>query len=173
MSFSNSYEIFFSEEEGRDNLVRLDGQRLRGQKRPMRVAPILFALPVAEVFDFVGKRLVQEEWDRLWSRAIQPDVHAPTPQALKPGFRPHSAHKKVREVELDPNSDQFRGGQQDQAAGHGPQETRQGRGLGWSHSRAGGNREAATPGGAQSPGQPLRDGNPVTKLAEARCPAGT
>ena len=70
MSFSNSCEIYFSEEKERDNLVRLDGQRPRGHKRPMRVAPIPFALPVAEVFDFVGKRLVQEERDRLWSRAI-------------------------------------------------------------------------------------------------------
>ena len=61
MSFSNSFEIYFSEEEERDNL--LDGQRLKGHKRPMRVASIYFALPVAEVFDFVGKRLVQEERD--------------------------------------------------------------------------------------------------------------
>ena len=30
MSFSHSFEIYFSEEEERDNLVRLDGQRLRG-----------------------------------------------------------------------------------------------------------------------------------------------
>ena len=29
MSFSNSFEIYFSEEEERDNLVRLDGQRLK------------------------------------------------------------------------------------------------------------------------------------------------
>ena len=86
MSFLNSLEIHFSEEEERDNLVRLDGQRLRGHKRPVRVAPIHFALPVAEVFDFVGKRLVQEERNRLWSRAIRPDVHAPTSQARKPGF---------------------------------------------------------------------------------------
>ena len=104
MSFSNSFEIYFSEEMERDNLVRLDGQRLRGHKRPMRVAPIPFALPVAKVFDFVGKRLVQEERDRLWSRATRPDVHAPTSQAPKPGFRPPLAHKKVREVELDPKS---------------------------------------------------------------------
>ena len=31
-------------------------------------------------------------------------MHAPTSQALKPGIRPHSAHKKVHEVELDPKS---------------------------------------------------------------------
>ena len=63
MSFYSSFEIYFSEEEERDNLVRLDGQHLKGHKRPMRVAPIPFALPVAEVFDFVGKRLVDEERD--------------------------------------------------------------------------------------------------------------
>ena len=42
MSFCKSFEIYFSEEEERDNLVRLDGQRLKGHKRPMRVAPIPF-----------------------------------------------------------------------------------------------------------------------------------
>ena len=63
MSFFNSFQIYFSKEEERDNLVRLDGQRLKGHKRPMRVAPIPFALTVAEVSDFVGKRLVQEERD--------------------------------------------------------------------------------------------------------------
>ena len=86
MSFSNSFEIYFSEEEERDNLVRLDGQRLKGHKRPMRVALIPFALPVAEVFDFVGKRLVQEERDRLWSRAMRPDMQAPTSPAPRPGY---------------------------------------------------------------------------------------
>ena len=86
MSFSNCFEIYFSEEEERDNLVRLDGQRLRGHKRPMRVAPVPFSLPVAEVFDFVGKRLVQEERDRLWSPAIRPDVHGATSPAPRPGF---------------------------------------------------------------------------------------
>ena len=86
MSFSKSVGIYFSEEEERDNLVQLDGRRLKGHKRPMRVAPIPFALPVAEVFDFLGKRLVQEERDRLWSRAIRPDVHAPTSPAPRPGF---------------------------------------------------------------------------------------
>ena len=38
MSFSNSFKIYFSEEEERDNLVPLDGQRLKGNKWPMRVA---------------------------------------------------------------------------------------------------------------------------------------
>ena len=70
LSFSNSFQIYFSKENERDNLVQLDGQRLKGHKRPMRVAPIPFALPVTKVFDFVGKRLVQEERERLWSRAI-------------------------------------------------------------------------------------------------------
>ena len=85
MSFSNSFDIYFSEEEERDNLVWLDGQHLKGHKRPMRVAPIPFALPVTEVFEFVGKRLVQEERDRLWSRAILPDVQAPASPAPRPG----------------------------------------------------------------------------------------
>ena len=86
MSSSNSLEIYFSEEEEGDNLLRLDGQRLKGHKLPMRVALIPFALPVNEVFDFVGKRLVQEERDRLWSRAIRPDVQAPTSPAPRPGY---------------------------------------------------------------------------------------
>ena len=86
LSFSNSFEIYFSEEKERDDLVRLDGQRLKGHKRPMWFAPNPFTLPVTEVFDFVTKRLVQEERDRLWSRAIRPEVHAPAPQAPKPGF---------------------------------------------------------------------------------------
>ena len=73
LSFSNSFEIYVSEDKEQDNLVRLDGQRLIDHKRPMRVTPIPFALPVAEVFDFVSKRLVQEERDRLWSRAIRSD----------------------------------------------------------------------------------------------------
>ena len=63
LSFSNSFEIYFSEEKERDDLVRLDGQRLKGHKRPMRVAPTPFALPVTGLFDFVTKRLVQEERD--------------------------------------------------------------------------------------------------------------
>ena len=121
MSFSNSFDIYSSEEEERDNVERLDGQRLKGHKRPMRVAPIPFALPVTEVFDFVGKRLVQEERDRLWSRAIRPDVHAPTPQVLKPGFGPQSVHKKVREVDLDPKSRSYsEGASKTKRRGTGP-----------------------------------------------------
>ena len=56
MSFSNSFEISFSEEEERDNLVRLDGQRVKGRKWHMRVALIPFALPVTEVFDVVSRK---------------------------------------------------------------------------------------------------------------------
>ena len=59
--FSNSFEIYFSEEEERDKLLHLHGQRLKGHKRPMRVAPIPFALPVTEVFYFVAKKLVSEK----------------------------------------------------------------------------------------------------------------
>ena len=81
---------YFSEEEEQDNLVWLDGQRLKGHKRPMRVALIPFALPVTEDFDFVGKKFIQEERDRLWSRAIRPDVQAPTSPAPRPGYRPPS-----------------------------------------------------------------------------------
>ena len=86
MYFSNSFEIYFSEEEERDNLVRLNGQRLKGHKRPMRVATIPFALPVTEVIDFLGKKLVQEERDRLWSRAIRTKAQAPTAPAPRPGY---------------------------------------------------------------------------------------
>ena len=90
----------------------------------MRVAPIPFALPVTDVFDFVTKRLVQEERDRLWSRAIQPDVHAPTSQGPKPGFQPHSAHKKVPEVELDPKSrSNSEGASKTKRRGTGPKKT--------------------------------------------------
>ena len=73
VSFSNSFEVYFSEEEERDSLVRLDGQRLKGHKGPMGVAPIPFTLLVTKVFDFVAKGLVQEERDRLWKRAIRPN----------------------------------------------------------------------------------------------------
>ena len=104
MSFSNSFEIYFSQEEERDNLVRFDGQPLQGHKWPLRVAPIPFALPVTKVFDFVGKKLVQEERERLWSRSIRPAVQAPTASAPRPGYQPPSAHKKVQEVEIDPTS---------------------------------------------------------------------
>ena len=34
LSFSKSFEIYFSEEKERDHLVGLDGQRLKGHKRP-------------------------------------------------------------------------------------------------------------------------------------------
>ena len=104
MSFSKSFEIFFSEEEEPDNLVRLDDQLLRGHKCPMWVALIPFALTVTEVFDFVAKKLVQEERDRLWSRAIQPNQPAPAAPTPKQGYQTPLTHKKVREFKVDPKS---------------------------------------------------------------------
>ena len=154
--------------------MRLDGQRLRGHKRPMRVAPIPFALPVAEVFDFLGKRLVQEERDRLWSRAIRPDVHAPASPAPRPGFQPPSAHKKVREVELDPKSgSNSEGATKTKKRGTGPKKSAKEEGSDVPTVARVASGKPQPPGGAQDPGQPLGDGNPITELAEARCPAGT
>ena len=110
--------------------MRLDGQRLRGHRPPWRVAPIPFAPPVAEVFDFVGKRLVQEERDRLWSRAIGPDVHAPSSPAPRPGFQPPSAHKRVREVKIDAKPwSNSEGAAKTKRRGTGPKKSAKDKGL--------------------------------------------
>ena len=140
----------------------------------MQVAPIPFVLPVAEVFDFVAKKFVQEEQDRLWSRAIRPDQPAATAPMPKQAYRPPQAHKKMREPQVDPKSrgnpegaakTKGRGTRPKQSAKEETPDAPTVSGV-----AAG---ETSAPGGAEGPGQPLQDGDPVSELAEARHSSGT
>ena len=78
--------------------MRLNGQRLKGHKRPMRVAPIPFALAGTEVFDSVARKLFRR------SRAIRPDQPAAAAPTPKQPYRTPPAHKKVWEVDAETKS---------------------------------------------------------------------
>ena len=57
-------------------------------------------------------------------------MHAPTSQAPKPGFRPPSAHKKVREVKIDPKSRRnSNGAGKTKRRGRGPKKSAKEEGL--------------------------------------------
>ena len=103
--YSNSWEVFFSREDDRDDFVRLDGKRLQGHPRPMRVAPIPFQLSPTEIFDFVRKKILGEQRDQVWSKAVRSD-QAPDNATTKTQGKPHyhSNTKKVREVEASQGS---------------------------------------------------------------------
>ena len=64
----------------------------------MRVSPIPLQMSAADIFEFISKKIVSEQRDQLWTKAVRPDQQQ-APNAAKTKIA-YSNNKRVREVDV-------------------------------------------------------------------------
>jgi hypothetical protein len=93
--FGNSFEVHLSRERSRDQLLALDGRKLKGHGKPLSVATIPYTMDTEEIFTFVHSKIVQWEQEKVWNAELR---SKPPPTSTTPTFK---KHQKVRAVEAE------------------------------------------------------------------------
>ena len=93
--FGNSFEAHLSREWARDQLLALDGRKLKRHGKPLSVVAIPWTMSTEEIFFFVHAKIVQWEQEKVWNAELR---SKPPPTSTPPTFK---KYQKVRAVEAE------------------------------------------------------------------------